>query len=116
MTMNSPEVSSGLPVREGSLLHGKNGVLLVFLSLLILSALLNIISGMIIGSSLWWFGIVALLAIFLAYLFRFKSGALGFWKLVFAFVVYCIALSALLYFAIPPRESGSMVGQGVVQQ
>lgn len=108
--------SSGLPVHEGSLLHGKRGLLLIFLSLLILSTLLNILSGIFIGASVWWLGIVGLWAIFLVYLFRFKAGVLGFWKLVFAFTIYFTALCALLYLAVPPRESGNMEEQSAAQQ
>jgi hypothetical protein len=116
MFIKSPETASGLPVHEGSLLHGKRGVFLVFLSLLMLSTLLNIMSGIFIGASVWWLGIVGLWAIFLVYLFRFKAGVLGFWKLVFAFMIYFLAICALLYLAVSPRESGNMVIQDTVQQ
>lgn len=92
----------------GDILHGKNGRLILSSSLFVLSALLTIVSGIFIGISAWVFVPVLLWEIFLAYLFRYNSGAFGFWKLVYVFIIYIFVLGILNNIALPEKTTVSV--------
>lgn len=108
--MKSPQ-SLGVP--PGSVLHGKQGILLLFGSLLVLSSLLTIVSWLYLGMSIWVLAPLLLWGIFFIYLLRFKAGAFGFWKLVFVFIIYVFALSALIFTVIPGKQTPSIPSKTV---
>jgi hypothetical protein len=95
----------GLNVHKDSLLYGDRGVLLLFASLLILSSLLAVITCLYLGMSGWLTVPIFLWMVFLLYLFRFKEGSFGFWKLVFAFMVYFLTLFAFIFVVLPKTQT-----------
>ncbi len=98
--MEQGKTHIGLGVHEGSVLHGKRGVLLLVSSLFILSLLLTVIGLLFSGGGIWALVFIVLWLLFLVYLFRFSQGYFGLWKISLVFLVYVILLSFLFFSAL----------------
>ncbi|HXK37959.1 MAG TPA: hypothetical protein VJ579_02745 [Candidatus Paceibacterota bacterium] len=88
----------------GSAFSGRSGVFLLFGSLLVLSSLLTIITGLYVGLSYWLIAPVSLWCIFMFFLARFNQERLGFWGLVFTFLLYVLALGVLIFVVLPSQS------------